>query len=84
MISDMALLHPETQITLCIDYCYHKFPSRTYWGNLCRARAGKLIINSVIIRIHPENLDFGNSEAGPPPGLTYFNSYFFPPCILFI
>ena len=26
-------------------------------GNSCRARAGKLIINFVIIRIHPGNLD---------------------------
>ena len=52
-------------ITLWINFRYHKFSSRTYWGNLCRTRAGKLIINFVIIRIYPGNLDFGNLEAGP-------------------
>ena len=79
MISDMALLHPETQITLCINYCYHKFSSRTYWENLCRARAGKLIMNLVIMEIYPENLD-----GGLDPHLDLLNLILFIPALYFL
>ena len=77
MISDMALLHREIQITLCIKFSYHKVSSRTYWETLRRARAGKLIIKFVIIKLYPETLD---GRLDPHLDLLIL-SFIFRPCI---